>query len=409
MAQGGEGVARLEDGRTLFVAGALPTELVEARVGKGGGSPLRATLHAVLRPSPHRVQPSCLFAARCGGCDFMHIAPEKQSRLHRDRVTRALGRACGELPGDPVVHAPSPTLAYRSRVRLSVRSGRGRAQVGFRKERSHRIVEVDSCVVLREELAPVFEEVASLVADCEGEGQVQVALGHDRRRVYEIRWSGQLSAQVAAIADERVRTGDWAGARIWPEGASEPLCFGDPRPVLPSADGDVLPVAAGGFAQASDEACVALGQRVGCLAGSAAGALVELFAGSGTLSVMLAGLGVPFLAVENHPPAAEQLRANLRARQRSATVRTEDANSFVLPRGTRTLVLDPPRAGAAGAIRAALAARVRTVIYVSCDVATLARDLATLCTNGYRLVGVELFELFPQTRHVEIVAKLQRG
>jgi len=301
-------------------------------------------------------------------------------------------------------------MAYRSRVRLSVRAGRGPALVGFRKGRSRQIVAIDECVVLRDELALVFEEITKLTTPCEGEGQAQVALGRDRLPVYEIRWTGQVSAQVGAMADERVRNNAWAGARIWPEGATAPLCFGDPRPVLTGADGAPLPIAAGGFAQASDEACVALARRVGELASAEEGPLVELFAGSGTLSVALAGHGGPFLAVERNQAAAEQLRSNLKGRaHHDAKVRVADANSFVLPPATRTVVLDPPRAGAAGAIREAIAARVRTIIYVSCDVATLTRDLTTLSASGYRLDGLELFELFPHTSHIEVIATLRRG
>ncbi len=135
---------------------------------------------------------------------------------------------------------------------------------------------------------------------------------------------------------------------------------------------------------------------------------VELFAGSGTLSIAIAPRVSRFVAVEQSAEAAEALRHNLAARRLDAAVKVADANDFRLPRAA-TVVLDPPRAGAAGACARIAEARPERVLYVSCNPATLARDAAALAAHGYRARSVALFDLFPHTSHVETLMRLERG
>ena len=188
-----------------------------------------------------------------------------------------------------------------------------------------------------------------------------------------------------------------------------PATFGDPRAVIPDLDGAPLTIAAGGIAQPSHRGAVQLATRLGelCQLGPG-GRLVELFAGSGTLSVVLAPLADGYLGIEQSAPAAEQLRENLAARGIAGKVQVADANRYEVPRPTATVVLDPPRAGARGAVRRLATVRPRQIVYLSCNLATLARDLAELSEAGYGIEQLELFELFPQTSHVETVVRLVR-
>jgi 23S rRNA (uracil1939-C5)-methyltransferase len=137
--------------------------------------------------------------------------------------------------------------------------------------------------------------------------------------------------------------------------------------------------------------------------------VVELFAGSGNFTVLLARHAESLIAVESEPRAVAAARANLTSRSLRARVVEADADAFEIPAATRTVVLDPPRTGAAGAARRLAASKVRRVVYVSCDPTTLARDVEMLVHGGFRLSRAELFEMFPHTSHVEVVTLLERG
>lgn len=385
----GEGVALLDDGRRVLVGGTMRAERVRLRIA----GPRRAQLLEVVEASPERVTPPCSHATRCGGCDFMHMSAEAQRRARATAVIETLAHRGIEASID-ATHDVSE-LAYRTRARLTIKGA-----VGYRASRSRSLVEVDACPVLDERLEPCIGALRALMKGASGEGEAAVALGHSGRPVAEIHWKGELAPEVLGRA---AQLEGFDGLCIWPEGSRQPMRFGAPAPVMIAADGEPLLVA--GFAQASERGAVKLARRVADMVDG--GRIVELFAGAGTLSVLLAKEG-ELVAVEQDGASLACLRENLRSRGLSAKLRERDANTFKIPRPTRAVVLDPPRAGAAGAMTGILAARPVTVVYVSCNVSTLARDLEVLCNGGYRLDGLELFELFPQTSHVEIVARLKR-
>lgn len=400
----GEGIASV-DGVTTLVRGALPGERVRAEIvhsGKVG----RANTLEVLSASDARVTPACPHAARCGGCDLMHASPQLQRTARRRAVIEQLS-AIAEIP-EPVVHEPSPALGYRSRARLRVHATGGAVQVGFHRPRSRKLAAIDACVILREELAEAVPLLGALVAGSRGTGDAQVALGDERKIAIDLRWNGRLDPGTFARSDKLVFEGVLAGVRLWEGEAAAPATFGDPRACIAGVDGEPLWIPPGGFAQASEEGGKLLAERVGALCAKRPGGLtIELFAGSGTLTVAALPHAERYIAVEQHEAAAEALRENLRARDMKAKIVVADANDYDLKRPLATVVLDPPRAGAAGACAKIAAARPRQIVYVSCNPATLARDLGAL--TGYRVKELEIVELFPQTSHVETIARLERA
>jgi len=407
----GDAVAELDDGRCVLVDGVAEGEQVEVELPRKGGRLPRARLRAVLEPSPARVTPPCPLSERCGGCDWMHLSAETRGELHRRHVAELLARATGQerLP-TIAYHRPNEPLGYRTRARLAVSAKGDRPRVGFRRDKSRRLVEVDHCPVLCDALSKAPTTIGSWLAGAQGSGEAQVALGAAGRWVVDLHFDGDLASESFATAANQVEVGAWAGVDIWCAGATAPATFGDPRAVIADLGGAPLLIAPGGFAQPSDRGAALLAERVVELVGRGGrGRLVELFAGSGTLSVVLAPLADPFVAVEQSPAAVEQLRDNLAARGLAGKVQVGDANGFAVPRPTATVVLDPPRAGARGATASLVAARPRQIIYVSCNATTLARDLAKLCQRDYAITEIELFELFPQTSHVECVVRLVRG
>ncbi len=346
----------------------------------------------------------------------MHLSGRAQEEGHKAIVRSAVAHA---LPGavlpEIVSHAAPAALAYRTRARLFVKTDRRGIHVGYRAAGSHDLAPVDVCAVLDPAIAPVVGDLAAVLAGARGEGDAAVARGHGGLPVVSIAFRGELPASTWAAIDARVKDGVWAGARVVLEGASRAASFGDPSPVLAGADGVDLVVAPGGFAQPSDEGAALLARRVDELSrlegpgAPRARHVLELFAGSGMLSVLLARGAAGYTAVEVDAAAVEAARRNLTARELRAKVVVGDADAFAVPAATSVIVLDPPRSGAPGAARAIAASGVRAVVYVSCDPGTLGRDLSVMAGGKLAVTHVETFELFPQTSHVETVVRLARG
>jgi 23S rRNA (uracil1939-C5)-methyltransferase len=226
--------------------------------------------------------------------------------------------------------------------------------------------------------------------------------------VIDLRWSGDLPAETFARVDRAVKDGTIVGARLFAGEVRVPATIGDPTPVIAGADGAPLRLAPGGFAQANEAANLLLASRVRAFADEApAGPCLELYAGAGNLTVLLAQRR-DVVAVESDRDACAAARANLAARGLSDKAKVIEGSAADAPiaKGTRLVVLDPPRAGAKDAV--VRLAGVPAVIYVSCDPPTLGRDLRLLAERGFDLVAIETFEMFPQTSHVETVAFLRK-
>jgi len=349
----------------------------------------------------------------------MFLRSSGQEAAHAEMVSSAIAHATGSDPPPVRVHsAPSP-LEYRTRARLFAQSDRARRiRVGYRVQGSHAIAAVPSCVVLAPSIAGALAEIATALEGSSGEGDVSIAAGAGGKLCLDVSWRGELAPKAWTSFDRGVAEGRIAGARVLLDGAKKPAIFGDPRPVLEGPDGLPLVIAAGSFAQPSDLGAALLARRVAELVHDKpeapgedrVGSIVELFAGSGTLSVLLARAAESFVAVESDEAAVAAGRKNLADRGLPGKFVLADADNFVLPRAD-VVVLDPPRSGAPGAAQALARSRIDRAVYVACDPATLARDLGVLVRAGFSLTHLETVELFPQTSHVETVARLvrQRG
>lgn len=412
LAAGGAGIARL-GGAAVFVPRTAPGDVVECEVSLAK-KPATARVLRVIEPGPDRVAPPCPHVDACGGCDFMHLDARAQERAHAEIARAAIAHA---LPGVALpevrAHAAPAALGYRTRARLFLKTERHDVvRVGYRAPGSHEITAIDACAVLDPALGPLLAELREVVAGARGEGDAGIALGRDERPVVSLSWRGELAASTWAAIDARVASGAWAGARVVLEGAGQPANFGDPRPVIAGADGASLRIAAGGFAQSSDAGAARIARRADELSRLEQRPrerhVVELFAGSGTLSVLLARGAASFTAVEIDAAACAAARENLAAHPHTKVV-TADADAFAIPKAASVIVLDPPRAGAPGAAKAIAASSARVVVYVSCDPATLARDLAIIAKGRLAITDIETFELFPQTSHVETIVRLERS
>jgi tRNA/tmRNA/rRNA uracil-C5-methylase (TrmA/RlmC/RlmD family) len=380
VAHGGHCVARA-DGRVVFVRHGLPGEKVRVEVTEdNGGSFCRGDAVEVLEPSTHRVAPPCPLAVpgACGGCDWQHAAPEYQRELKAAVVAEQLKRLAG-LERDVVVEAlEGGPLDWRSRVRLI--AGRdGRA--GLRAHHSHRVVPLEDCPIavpgeLDDVLARRWRPGSELEVTSDGDGHTHVReLSTVRGKVRARQLSGGVAVQHAAGRDWRLDAhGFW----------------------------QVHPAAAGTLASVVAEWAEA----------PAGGLAWDLYAGVGLFASVLAAQVGPegrVLAIESGRRAVADGEHNLAdlPQVRWQAGRVEDVLADA-EKPVDVVVLDPPRKGAGRSVAESIVAGAPDrIVYVACDPAALARDVAIFAEHGYGLSDLRAFDAFPMTHHVECVALLQ--
>jgi 23S rRNA (uracil1939-C5)-methyltransferase len=373
LAAGGDGVGRDADGRVTFVPRVAPGDRVAVRVVHATASFARAELVEIVAPGAARVAPACpRVADGCGGCQWQHVARVEQLAAKQAIVAGALRKLDG-LHIHPIAD-PAPALGWRRRARFHVERGRA----GLYELGGHRVVAIDRCPQLEPALDAAYAAVAAATPP---DGELALVLGHDGRvaAATERAWrgAGQLVGR-AGIAG--VLAGSVAHGEVVLE--IEPGAWGGPWD----------------FAQASSAGNAALVAQARAALGPGPGRLLELHAGAGNFTRGFAADGwdaTPSdIAAPPHPPPGF----------------VAGSARDVLARLTGpwdAIVLDPPRTGAADAIDGILRAAPRTVVYVSCDAATLARDAAQL--TAYRATDAWPLDVMPQTAHVEVVMRLQRA
>lgn len=395
---GGAGLAHA-GGQTLFVGLAAPGDRVRVRIGRRRGKVAFGEIVAVLEPGPDRVAPPCPYFGPCGGCDFQQLRYEAQLAAKVEIVRDCLRRQGGiaSPPEVPITPSPDP-WAYRARAEWQV-DAKGRV-LGYYARDSHRIVDVERCPIA----AP----------------PVQGALTDLRRRLA----GGRLPGGPSGLAEIRAVAAD-DGVGLWP-----PAAEGRAEVLESRIGGERYRYDAGCFFQANlgvVEALVAEALRfapaptdhpgrASAAPGGVPAAAVDLYCGVGLFTVPLARRYGRVVGVETHPVAARYAARNLHdaglthARIEAARVdKWLERRAAVLAPAAFALV-DPPRTGLeAATLRGLLALSPARIAYVSCDPATLARDLKALLAGGYRLDGVAAFDMFPQSHHVEAVAHLVWG
>jgi tRNA/tmRNA/rRNA uracil-C5-methylase (TrmA/RlmC/RlmD family) len=410
-AAGGRMLAR-HDGQVVLVSAAIPGERVEARVERARKGVVYAETQRVLQPSPDR-RAAGAGDWRCGGNVFAHIAYDRQLQLKAEIVQDAFRR----LARVPLASAPdvigSPERGYRMRARLHARG----ARLGFYREGTHELCDVETTGQLlpatvawiRDAEARIrgggvhglaAVELAENIAGDERACHLELTAGAEVNRFAALGEGLRgLSAQRADRPDAVTLKGRTAVAdRVR-------LRAGTELPVLPLAR-DVR-----AFFQGNRFLLEPLGQHVTALVDRLP--LVDLYAGVGLFGLSAAALGLgPVWLVEGDPVSGADLQRNavpfgarVRVERRSVESFLEDAS---VPAGG-TFVIDPPRTGLS---RAALAGVIHAapgcIVYVSCDVATLARDAGALIAAGFELQELKAFDLFPNTAHIETVAVFRR-
>ena len=430
-ASGGEGVARIE-GMAVFVKGALRGERADVFIEHVGRSAAWGRIKTLAQPSPRRVEPDCPYYGVCGGCQFRHMAYAEELEAKRQRVEDALRRIGGAGIAVPVIHGADNTLRYRNKVQFPVAGG----AIGYYQGRTHRVVDIADCL-LQPELdtacraavkgwmgrfgVPAYDERAGtglvrhlfLRTNARGEALCCLvangkSLPREAELVDALRAAAPGLAGVVLSVNER-RTNVILGnayrtlwGRDWLE---EELCGHRFRLSVPS------------FFQVNREQTEVLYRRVLDFAALTGGeTVVELYCGIGAISLTLAERAGQVVGVEVVPQAVEDARGNARRNGLADRTRFEcgdaaDLAAKLEAEGVRpgAVVVDPPRKGLSAEVVDTVARMAPgRVVYVSCDPATLARDVKRFGALGYAPARAEAVDLFPRTAHVETVCLLTR-
>ncbi|MGE3076857.1 MAG: 23S rRNA (uracil(1939)-C(5))-methyltransferase RlmD [Dehalococcoidia bacterium] len=371
---GGAGLAHAEDGRVVFVSFAAPGELVEAQVEREYPDYIQAVTRRVIEPSSDRVEPPCPLFGECGGCQLQHMNYPAQLAA-KEAVVREQLRRIGRLDDAvvrPIVGAANP-WAYRNHLRFS--TGKKYGDVGYIGRKGIGLLKVEHC--------PIADDwVNELLPMLQGHG------------------SGLHQVQVRHSAE----TGTFL---VNPEIPGIPVETGQ-KAYVEELAGRRFDVSASAFFQVNHAQAEQMVRLVGEALPQQGELLIDGFAGVGTFAVLFADRFERVLAIEESNSAARDSERNLAqaANVEMLVGKVEDVLPSLEERPD-AIVLDPPRPGCAPPVmRAILEFQPASVVYVSCNPATLARDLRILVDGGYVLDWVTPLDMFPQTGHIECVSRL---
>jgi 23S rRNA (uracil1939-C5)-methyltransferase len=370
---GGMGI--VHDGpQTIFIPFVIPGEQVKIRVELGTHKPLRAAVQEFISRSPERVAPPCPLFMRCGGCQFQHLAYPAQVSLKWEILAETLLRL-GHLQAEPSPVIPSPkSYHYRRRIKLHVQAG----QAGFYAEWKKELVPVPYCYLAEDTINRALATLAEFI---------------ERDRARSIELIVEEGTTCLAVVESRREEKIYRRQ----EGKSW----------RPAPEQKIV------FQQVNPEQNQALRKLVSGLAAEIRpSGVIELYAGSGNLTEVILPHGGWMIAVDADRAAVELARETLEKTSSGRVKFAHQAAETYLASALKTklkpdlIVLDPPRTGAKEAIPGIIRLEPAHIIYVSCDPASLARDLKALIAAGYQLHSLTPLDMFPQTAHIEAVAAL---
>lgn len=419
----GEGIGRV-NGIAVFVEGALPGETVKVKVVEVKKRYAKATLLSVLTPSTKRVQPPCPLFSDCGGCQVMHANYKEQLKIKKQKVTDALVRI-GHLKKIEVEDCiPSPDqLHYRNKVQMPVKTSSQTTTIGFHKRRSHDILDVETCFIHNSLGGQVYSTIRELILKAPIEvkkhiNQLIIKTGvHSRQVLVTFTTTSHKKDTFDNIANEiMIRCPQVKGVlqnivqinskapfgKVW-----NTLC-GDAL-IQERICGLIFEISGASFFQVNTSQAEQLYQTVIEAANITADSVIlDAYCGVGTLTLIAAQKAKQVYGIEVVPQAINNAKRNakLNGIENCDFVCGLTEKLIQHYSDVETVILNPPRQGCDKAvINSLLSALPQTIIYVSCEPTTLARDLSMLEAE-YSIEWVKPFDMFPQTTHVETVVKL---
>ena len=414
MVYGGDGLARLPDGKAVFLPFVLPGEEVSATLSKEKSSFARGTAEHVIKPSEMRIQPQCEYFSSCGGCHYQHTAYSTQLEFKRAILRETLRRnAKFEWTKEIITHS-AEAWNYRNRTRVKIRGGKDFA-LGYHRVSSHDLLPVKNCPISSpavNRLITQLWELGLAGGVPQGVNEIEFFADHaDSRLVLEIyqapdaqgirEFAGELQNRISEIQGLAIFSGPAGGGQ-----AQMKEAVGNPS-LMYQVGEKAFRVSAGSFFQTNR---LLVQELVKTVTSDFFGKIaVDLYAGVGLFANHLAKRFDQVFAVESAPASAADLQANALKNVVPVKTTTEQFLPRCLNLHPDVVVVDPPRSGLGTKASQLLAAlRVKKIVYVSCDPATLARDVRLLLETGYHVEDVHLIDLFPQTFHIESIVRLSR-
>ena len=438
LAFGGEGVGRL-DGYVMFVRGGLPADRVRVHVTETRARYGRGVIEEVLERSPHRVDPPCPYFGRCGGCRLQHLAYPAQLAFKERQVRDCLERL-GDVAGfelRPILPAPEP-YAYRNKMEFTIAAGPGEAIVGLHEaDRYDVVLDIERCLLQSDTMNTLLDEVRRQARarrlpvwdSVTEQGLLRFVSLREGRRTGEAMVNIVAASpdveRLGPVADAlRARTPAAASVVLNVNAKKASVAVGSEEHVLGGRDhiteslgGLSFQVSANSFFQTN----TVQAERLFALVEAACElephqTVFDLYSGTGAISLLLARRCRHVYGVEVAAAAVADAVRNARANGIDNCTFLTGEVRHVLPAliadGVRaeTVVADPPRAGFHPRALSTLAALgPARIVYVSCNPSTLARDVGDLARRGYRLEWVQPVDMFPQTPHIEAIARLRRA
>jgi len=417
---GGDFLGHVE-GKAIFVPLTLPGETVSAHITEEKRSFAKAELDTILTSSPNRVAPNCPHFGSCGGCHYQHADYPTQLALKQQILRETLTRANVPIPAEIDILAGEP-WAYRNRIRLALTRNR---ELAYRSRRSHDLIAISECPIAAPSLLRTATQVAEFLLKNPSPIPISELELFTNQNESELLLT--LFTETASASDPQ----EWLAAlqaSLQPQASSIRLQLNDgglSPSILASIGQPSLNYTAAGFSYRVDHGAFFQVNRhliddfASLVTGDHSGNLAwDLYAGVGLFARQLAARFAQVIAVESAPASEAALLHNLALTNTSANAGTVTSSTLDFLRRNRELreprpdliILDPPRAGLGDQVTALLnAIHAPAIVYVSCDPATLARDLRRLTQERYLVENITLVDMFPQTFHLETVVRLRRS
>ena len=430
----GQGIAKV-DGCVVFIPNAIAGEVCRVRIEKAQKTWATGVLVEILQKSPHRIQRECPISSSCGGCDFWHMDYEEEARLKADRVLQALNRIGGEnLTQMPILSAPT-CYGYRNKAQYPVSSRKSRVFAGFFRAGTHQVVENDRCRILPDET----EQVKNIVIDYVNQfgitaydetahkgllrhiyvrrgavsGQVLVCLVVNGKKLPQVETLIEKLKAVPGFTSLVLSVNTKKGNTVL---GDEFITLYGPGWIEDTLCGLTFRLSPRSFYQVNHHQAQRLYEAAIAQANITKNDLVlDLYCGVGTITLCMAKAAGKVIGVEVVEQAIVDAKENAKRNGiENAEFFCGDAGKAALELEAKgiipdVIVVDPPRKGLnADTIEALHRMQPRRIVYVSCDPATLARDVALLKERGYSLTSAQAADLFPRCSHVESIVCLAR-
>ncbi len=393
LSSGGEGVGRLPDGKVVFVPRTAPGDVVEVEVLESQKRFSRGVVARLVSDGPDRIEPKCPHyeADECGSCQFQHLHYTAQLRAKATMVGDALRRLGGLDSTDPGIEPADSSWGYRSKVTLTAKASDSAGRIGYRSYLDpEKIFDLKDCLLATDKIRDAWK---AIVASDQAlpEDLTKLVLREVDSRIHLVLWTKQYGYDASTLSETL-----GPGGTVWVVGKDKKVIQvgGEPSPPVPAFE-----QSSPGLAQKiREEACAALGDIDGK-------DLLDLYCGTGATASILAGSGARVLGVDSDAGAIEWAQQDVPGVVFKAAEVEEILGDLGDP---NSIILNPPRSGLSKRVREWLSdwARQpgRSLAYISCDPATLARDVKHL---NMHVVCLRAYDLFPQTSHVETLMVLR--